>query len=178
LNSRPLDPQAVPSTFLVVAGGPRLQHLSRSGAQSGAHTTLCNIRQRTQFVKEVLSARLSGAANAQRDLHDPTGRALPEGVAFALVNGVKVGFCTFRFALFRTALAVMPAIRRPKAGTELAGPDPTHRRGSGYGWHQPGCISNQDGRDGCRESVGIAEEEPEPLSPSPELMPTPSKRRS
>ena len=59
LNSRPLDAQALPSLFLVVAGGARLQHLSRSGPQSSAYTTLCDIRQcrrqPTQFVNEVLS---------------------------------------------------------------------------------------------------------------------------
>jgi hypothetical protein len=40
--------------------------------------TLCNIGQPTQFVNEVLSTRLSAAANAQRDLQDSTGRALPK----------------------------------------------------------------------------------------------------
>ena len=86
-----LDPQALPSLFLVVAGGAKLQDLSRSGAQSGAYTTLCNIRQPTQFVNEVLSTRLSAAANAQRDLQDSTGRALPKGMALAVVKGVNAG---------------------------------------------------------------------------------------
>jgi len=35
---------------------------------------------------EVLSTRLSAAANAQRDLQDSTGRALPKGMALAVVK--------------------------------------------------------------------------------------------
>jgi hypothetical protein len=40
---------------------------------------------------EVLSTRLSAAANAQRDLRDSTGRALPKGMALRWSKGVNAG---------------------------------------------------------------------------------------
>ena len=42
---------------------------------------------------------LSAAANAQRDLQDSTGRALPKGMALAVVKGVNAGLSLMELSL-------------------------------------------------------------------------------